>query len=419
MTAVVAFVRWRRRAGQAGGGSSSSHVVGGPTVDAPEHRAAVTADDGAAQPAPPDVATTPRPSPSRDRAAPPPALSRAGRIAWAFVGVAVLLVLAWYVASALALVIVPVILALFPATLLSPVTDALCRRGVPPGLAALLTLVGAIVVFVGVLAGVIALVVAQIPELMESAAEGVGQLESLLASDPLGLGIERFSDVLEMAREQLGQAGDLAGQATSAALVAFEFLAGLLLLLVVLFFYLKDGRRLRDAIVSTAPRGRRPLVRASLDRAWTTLAGYIRGQVIVAATDAVFIGAGLLILGVPLAVPLAVLIFFGAMFPIIGAVSTGALAVLVALADGGLTDGLIVLGLVVAVQQLEGNVLEPFILGRAISLHPLVVLLAVTAGAVVLGILGAFIAVPLAAIAARVIELLRDPEAVEEATTAA
>jgi predicted PurR-regulated permease PerM len=379
----------------------------------------VTADDGPAQPAPVDAATPRASSPPGARATPPPALSRAGRAAWALVGIALVLVFAWYVASALALVLVPVVLALFPATLLSPIADALCRRGVPPTVAALVTVVGALLVFLGILAGVIALVVAQIPELMESAAEGVRQIESLLASDPLGLGVERFSDVLEMAREQLGQAGDLAAQAVSAALVAFEFLAGLLLLLVALFFYLKDGRRLRDAIVSTAPRRRRPLVRASLDRAWTTLAGYIRGQVIVAAVDAVFIGAGLLILGVPLAVPLAVLVFFGAMFPIVGAVTTGALAVLVALADGGLTDALIVLAIVVAVQQLEGNVLEPFILGRAISLHPLVVLLAVTGGAVVLGILGAFLAVPLTAIAARIIELLRDPELIQETTDAA
>lgn len=339
-----------------------------------------------------------------------------GRSAWALVAIALVLVIVGYVASALTLVIVPTILALFPATLLAPVSDALCRRGVPPAGASALTVVGAVVVFFGILSGVIALVAAQMPQLVESAAEGVGQLESLLAGDPLGIGVDGFSDVLQNAREQIGQAGDLVGQATSAAVMAFEFLAGFLLMLVVLFFYLKDGRRLRDAIVSTAPEQRRPLLRASLDRSWVTLAGYVRGQVIVAATDAVFIGAGLLIVGVPLVVPLSVLIFFGALFPIIGAVTTGALAVLVALANGGLVDALIVLGIVVAVQQLEGNVLQPFILGRAISLHPLVVLLAVTAGAVTLGVLGAFLAVPVTAIAARVIELIRDPDAVDEAT---
>lgn len=360
-----------------------------------------------------------RPSDDERDTAPPSALRRTGRIAWMLVGIAVVLVIAWHVVSALALVIVPAIIALFPATLLAPISDALCRRDVPPGVAAFVTLFGALLVFFGILAAVIALVVAQVPDLVESAADGLGQLESLLASDPLGLGIDGFSDIVEKARQQLGEAGDLVGQATSAAMVAFEFLAGFVLMLVVLFFYLKDGRRLRDAIVSTVPSGRRPVVRASLHRAWETLAGYLRGQMIVAATDAVFIGAGLLIVGVPLALPLTVLIFFGALFPIIGAVTTGALAVLVALANGGLVDGLIILGVVVGVQQLEGNVLEPFILGRVISLHPLVVLLAVTGGAVTLGVLGAFLAVPLTAIAARVIELIRDPEAVDEAMAAA
>jgi putative heme transporter len=175
----------------------------------------------------------------------------------------------------------------------------------------------------------------------------------------------------------------------------------------VLFFYLKDGRRLRDAIVTTAPRHRQPIVREGLDRSWTTLSSYVQGQLLVAAVDAVFIGVGLLILGVPLALPLAILVLFGGLFPIVGAVATGALAVLVALADGGLTTGLIVLGIVLAVQQIESNVLEPLILGRTIHLHPIVVLTAIAAGASVLGILGAFLAVPVAAITARIVDLVR------------
>lgn len=333
-----------------------------------------------------------------------------GRTAWALVGVALVVALLGYLASALALVVVPVILALFPATLLAPVSGWLRRRGLPPALAALVTVAGSVVAFLGILAGVTALVVAQIPELVESATAGLGELEGLLADDPLGLGIEGFADVLEMAQEQLGEVGDFATQAVGAAVVAFEVVAGLLLMTVVLFFYLKDGRRLRDALVNTAPRDRRPVVATSLDRAWETLSGYFRGQLLVAAVDAVAIGIGLLVLGVPLAVPLAVLVLFGGLFPIIGAVVTGALAVLVALADGGLMTGLIVAGIVLAVQQLEGNVLEPIILARAISLHPLVVLISITAGAVTLGVLGAFLAVPVAAIVARIVDVLRSEQ---------
>lgn len=353
------------------------------------------------------VTSAERPVPTGGRPE-PTGLWRVGRSAWAVVGIAAVLAIAGYVTSALTLVVIPLVLALFPATLLAPVADWLCRRGVPPGLSALLTVLAGLAVFFGILAGAIALVVAQLPDLLESAAEGIGQIEGLLEDDPFGIGVEGFSDALAFAQEQLGEAGDLAAQAGAAAVFAFEFVAGLLLLFVVLFFYLKDGRRLRDAIVSTVPAARRPVVAEALDRSWTTLAGYLRGQLLVAAVDAFFIGLGLLVLGVPLALPLAILVLFGGLFPIVGAVATGALAVLVALADGGLTTGLIVLAIVLAVQQLESNVLEPFILGRTIRLHPLVVLASIAAAASVFGILGAFLAVPVAAIAARIVDLVRE-----------
>jgi putative heme transporter len=354
----------------------------------------------------------------------PTRLWRVGRSAWALVGLAVALALLGYIASALVIVIVPVVLALFPATLLAPLADRLRGFGLPSALAAVVSLLVGLVVFFGILAGAIALVIADAPELLESAAAGVGEIEAWLEDDPLGIGVEGFSDLLAFAQEQLGEVGDLAGQASTAAVLAFEVVAGLLLLFVVLFFYLKDGRRLRDAIVTTAPAARQPLVRESLDRAWNTLSGYVQGQLMVAFFDAVFIGIGLLILGVPLALPLAILVLFGGLFPIVGAVATGSLAVLVALADGGLTTGLIVLGIVVAVQQIEGNVLEPLILGRTIHLHPFVVITAITAGAAVLGILGAFLAVPVAAIIARVVDLIRgrveeDADDAAEASAAA
>lgn len=337
----------------------------------------------------------------------PTGLWQVGRTAWALVGIALALALLGYVASAFAIVIIPVILALFPATLLVPVSDRLCRAGLPPALSALVTLLGAIVLFLGILAGVVAMVVAQLPDLLDSAAEGVGQIEEFIEDDPFDIGVEGFSDAFEFAQEQLGEVGDLAAQASTAAFVAFEVLAGLLLLAVVLFFYLKDGRRLSDALVTTVPEARRPVVRESLDQAWETLSGYVQGQLLVAFVDAVLIGLGLVILGVPLALPLAILVLFGGLFPIVGAVATGALAVLVALADGGLTTGLIVLVIVIVVQQVEGNVLEPLILGRTIHLHPIVVLTSITAGAAVLGILGAFLAVPVAAVTARIVAVLR------------
>lgn len=334
-------------------------------------------------------------------------LRRIGGTAWALIGLVVLLALAGWIASALTLLVVPVVLALFPATLLVPVGRWLKGLGVPDALASLLAILAGLAAIGLVVGLMVPLVVAELPELADSATGGVEELERFLDDNPFGIEIGGFSDLLEMAQEQLGETGDLAGQAIDAAVMAFEFVAGLLLLLVVLFFYVKDGRRLSEGVISLFPPHQRPRARGIGDRAWDTLSSYFRGQLLVALVDAVAIGIGLVILGVPLALPLSVLIFFGGMFPIVGAVTTGALAVLVALADQGLMTALIVLAIVIAVQQLEGNVLEPFILGRAINLHPLVILGSITAGAVTVGILGAFLAVPIAAIIGRVIAYLR------------
>lgn len=337
-------------------------------------------------------------------------LWQAGRTSWSLAGILVLVVVLLVAMSQIPLVIIPLLLALFPATLLIPVEGFLERRGLPSALAAIVSILAGIVLVLGTLAIITTLVVAQLPELAESASEGLEQVEDFLEDDPLGIGLTGFADIVDAVGEQVGEAGELAPQAFEAAVLAFEFIAGLLILLVVLFFYLKDGRRLSDGVLSLVPSRFRGRTRAIMHRGWDTLGAYFRGQLLVALVDAVVIGIGLLILGVPLAIPLSVLIFFGGLFPIVGAVTTGALAVLVALADGGLTTGLIVVGLVLAVQQLESNVLEPLILGNAISLHPLVVLLAITTGAVTLGVLGAFLAVPVAAVIGEAIDELRSDE---------
>ena len=368
----------------------------------PERSAGEVADvpsDGPPPVASPD-APTEQPGPTR--------LWRAGRTAWALVGVALALVVLGIVAGELTIVVVPLILALFPATLLAPVAGWMKDRGLPGALAALISLLAGLGLIVAVIGAMVPLVADQIPDLVESAAEGIEELEGFLEDGPLGLETGGIEGLLDTAQDAMGEVGEYAGQAAGAAFAAFEAFAGLLLLFVALFFYLKDGRRLSEGVITTVPRRSRERFRRIVYGSWDTLGKYFRGQLLVALVDAVVIGIGLVILGVPLALPLAVLIFFGGLFPIVGAVATGALAVLVALADGGLTTGLIVLGLVLVVQQLESNVLEPIILGRAIALHPLLIVASIMAGSLVLGILGAFLAVPVAAIAARVIDELRD-----------
>ena len=334
-------------------------------------------------------------------------LREAGRTGWAIVGIAAAFVVVGLALGQVTLVVVPLVLALFPATLLVPVADWLKRRRVPDALASLIALLGGLALIGLVLGLMVPLVAMELPELTESAGEGLTELQQYL-DEQFGVEVGGISDLLDQGAELLTEAGDVAGPALEAATGAVETIAGSLIVLVVLFFYLKDGRRLVRGVLQTAPSSLRPRMEAISQRGWTTLTAYFRGQLLVAFVDAVFIGIGLLVLGVPLALPLAVLIFFGGLFPVVGAIATGTLAVLVALADGGLVAGLIVVGLILAVQQLESNILQPYILGHAIRLHPLVVLLSITAGGITVGILGAFLAVPVAAIIARSLDYLRE-----------
>ena len=289
-------------------------------------------------------------------------LWQVGRSAWATAGIVVVAAGVLYVVSLVSLLVVSVVLALFPATLLAPVADRLRRARLPDAAAALLAIVLGIGLVAGVLGAMVPVVAKQVPELVESATEGIADIEAWLDTQPFGIEVGGLTDLAEAAQQQVGDLGAYAGQAAGAAYAAFEILVGLLLLFVVLFFYLKDGRRLRDGLVATVPARGRARTRQALDRAWDTLGKYFRGQLLVALVDAVFIGIGLVVLGVPLAL---------------------------------------------VVQQLEGNVLEPLILGRAIRLHQLVVLLSITAGSLLLGILGAFLAVPVAAIVARILDDVR------------
>lgn len=322
---------------------------------------------------------------------------RLGTLAWAALGMVGVAVVAWYVISHLMLVAVPLVLAIFPATLLVPVVTWLSDRGLPRPAAAVLTLLVALVLFTGVFAVTGSLVASGMPEVAESAQGGLERLEELLQRVSPGVSLQGWSDVADMARDRLG-GGSASSPIMSASSSAVEFLTGTVLLVVILFFYLLSGRNMAESIAGLGSRRQRRHLMQIADDAWASLGDFVRGQLLVALADATLIGIGLLIVGVPLALPLAILVFFGGLFPIIGALVTGGLAVLVALFDGGVATGLIVAGIVFAVQQLEGNVLAPYILGKSIGLHPLVILMSVTAGGLLLGVLGAFLAVPVATV---------------------
>jgi putative heme transporter len=306
--------------------------------------------------------------------------------------------LAIWIMIRLKLVVVPVLIAILIAAAVSPLVRLLVQRGVPRMLAtwaAMLTGLAAVGVLIWFVVNAIR---SEWDGLRERANEGLAELQAFLTDGPLSLEEAQ----LQQARDAIGEflAGDqVRTGAISGATAAGEAIAGVFLALVVLFFLLKDGRRIWEFFLRAIPPDRQGVLDRVGERSVGVLGGYVRGTAIIAVVDAFFIGLALVILGVPLALPLAVIVFLGAFIPLAGATIAGALAALVALVANGPIVALIVVAVVIAVNQIEGDVLAPIVLGRALSLHPLAILLALTAGAIVAGIIGALLAVPMAAVA--------------------
>lgn len=339
-------------------------------------------------------------------------LLRAGRRAWAALGVFGVVVLVYLLLREVSIIATPLVVALFPAAVLWPVAAWLKRRGLPAALVALglvLALLGAIGL---ALWFVVPRFVDQVPDLVESVEQAFADLDDALADAPVSLPFDIGEGGLGAAAEEAldsfdAEAGAVVGQGIDVLSRLTDVGTSLLIFLVALFFYLRDGERIWSGVTSLLPTGTRRHVRRVSGQVGWTLGAYFRAQMLVALVDAVGIGIGLVLLDVPLALPLALLVFLGGFFPIVGAFASGLVAVLVALADQGLGTALLVLGVVLLVQQAEGNLLEPLILGPVLRLHPFAIILSVTAGAVTYGVLGAFLAVPLAASAARVVDYAR------------
>ena len=311
----------------------------------------------------------------------------------AVLGVVAVAVLA---VTQLTLIVIPVLIALVLAAAISPLVGWLRRRGAPPVLATWIALLTLVAVLSLVVWAVVRAVVSQWEELSDSAVDGLAELQSYVSGLPFDLTEERIAEAQDaltglLQSDSVG-AGALAGLSATA-----NFVTGFFLMVVVLFFFLKDGRRIWEFLL-------RPFEGAAYerglrvgDRTVQTLGGYVRGTAIVAAVDAIGIGIGLAIVGVPLVIPLSVLVFLLAFIPLVGATLAGILAALVALVALGPVEALVVVAIVVAVNQLEGDLLQPVVMGRSLRLHPLVILVALTAGTVLAGITGAVLAVPIAA----------------------
>jgi predicted PurR-regulated permease PerM len=306
------------------------------------------------------------------------------------------------------LVSLPIILALVIATIAVPPTRRLERRGVSRLLATLIVVVGGAITFFGGLILLVPAFTRQVADLGPTVSEAFQRVLDWLDRGPFGLDRAEIETLITDALDNVGQfSGTIVTQVGSIAIAVGEVLTAISLAIVLLFFFVKDGEQIVGWFIARAPDRLRDDMRASGARGWGALAGYVRGTAAIALINAVGIGLGLLIVGVPLVLPLTLLVFLGGFVPVIGAFASGLLATLVALATGGTTTALTVLAIVVVVQQIEGNVLQPMIMRRAVSLHPVVILTVLTAGAVIVGVLGAFLAVPIAATLAAIGNELR------------
>ncbi|WP_371479761.1 AI-2E family transporter [Kitasatospora sp. NBC_00315] len=312
------------------------------------------------------------------------------------------------VVDMLRLVAFAVLASLLISALLEPTVSWLRRRGVPRSLAAAGT-------FLSGLAGiglvgwfVVWQVTTNLPSVTVRVQDGVDKLRHWLVIGPLHLTQQQINDfakqittAINANSEQITSAGITGAQ------IAVEVLTAMLLAFFTTFFLLYDGEKIWNWVLRGLPRQSRYAMAGAGPKAWATLTAYVRGTVCVAFIDAVCIGVGIELLGVPLALPLAVIIFLGAFVPLVGALVTGTIAVLIALVTEGPFTALMVLVVLVAVQQIEGHILQPLILGRAVRVHPLGVVLGVAAGSIVGGIGGAIVAVPLIAVTNTVVAHLR------------
>lgn len=305
--------------------------------------------------------------------------------------------------------LLPVILALLLCTVLAPISGWLRKHGWPAALAALTTMFGALAVVVGLFLVIAPDVARQSQTLFYQAYDGALQLQLWLEGPPFNLDSEDLNEAINQAASWLqDQAGAIAGGIFSGLSVATSVLVTLGIMIVLTFFFLKDGHRFLPWLRRAAGRRAGRHSTELLTRAWNTLGGFIRAQAVVSFVDAVFIGIGLVLIGVPMALALAVITFIAGFIPYIGAITAGALSVLVALVSLGFTEALLTLILILAVQQLEGNILSPILQSKAMDLHPVIVLVSVTVGGGLFGIIGAFLAVPVAAMIAVLFRYIQD-----------
>ncbi len=333
--------------------------------------------------------------PDTDRESVTPRVRRAAAWSWRLLVILAAAIVVFEAMRRLGLVVVPVALALVLAALLLPAVDALDKYGAARGGAVAFVLVLGLSAVVAILAFVVNQFVDGAPQLVEQVTRSIEGVRGWLVNGPLRLRSDQLKQAGDSVIEALhnNQTQLTTGALSTAGTIA-ELVTAALLVLFTLIFFLLGGRSIWNFVTGVVPQPQRSRVREAGASGFHSLAGYARATSLVALVDAVTIGSGLAIMGIPLALPLASLIFLGAFVPVVGAVVTGFLAVIVALLAKGIIYALITFGLIIAVMQLEAHVLQPFVMGRAVSIHPLAVVLGIATGGVLAGIVGALLAVP-------------------------
>ena len=346
-----------------------------------------------------------------------PLVRKAAAWAWRLLVILAAAVAVLWVVQKLEVIVVPVLLALMISTLLVPAVDWIDKRGLPRGAAVALVLLGGFLIFGGILAFVIVQFVYGVPDLTEQISRSIDSSRRWLTEGPLHLRGEQISNAGNAAIQALhNNQSKLTSGALATAATITEVVTAAVLALLTLIFFLYGGRNIWQYVTKIFPEGARERVREAGYAGYGSLIGYVRATFLVALTDAAGVWTGLAIMGIPLALPLASLVFLGAFIPLVGAVIAGFLAVVVALLAKGLVYALLTLGLLIVVNQIETHLLQPLVMGRAVSIHPLAVVLAISTGGVLAGIVGALLAVPTVAFLNNAIQVLlaRDPSAESE-----
>lgn len=318
--------------------------------------------------------------------------------AWRFIVITVAMLAILWTLRHFSVVVMPVVIALFITALVMPLVDWLQRRGIKRGIAALFT----VLLVVGVVALMLTFVGTQVASgvsnLSKQIVDGLEEIRNWLRTGPFHASDSQINSLIHNAQGIVSKQGeDLAGRVTEVGSAVGHIVAGLFIILFSTYYFLADGARIWSWIVRLFPRAARAQVDGSGRAAFATLVQFVRATVLVAATDAIATMIWAAVLGVPFVSAIGVLVFLGAFVPMIGATLSGTVAVLVALVAKGPITALIMLGGVVFVQQLEAHGLQPFLMGRFVSVHPLGVIISIALGVVLAGIPGALIAVPLAA----------------------